>query len=223
MRIRVKQAKKDTTLVDQEISVKGWVRTVRNQKTFSFIEINDGSCLSNLQVIVDTDLPNYQQLTQQLSTGCAVAVIGLVKESPGKGQAQELHARSVEITGSCDPTVYPLQKKRHTFEFLRTIAHLRPRTNTFGAVSRVRNALAYATHRFFQERGFLYINTPVITASDCEGAGEMFQVTTLDLKNPPLTEEKQIDYSQDFFERPAFLTVSGQLNGEIFASALSDI
>ncbi len=228
MRTRIKTLKEQksntpTSLINKEIVVKGWVRTARNQKTFSFIEINDGSTLSNLQIVADPKVPNYDRLMDQLTTGVSVSVTGTLTNVPGKPNDVELHAHSIQIIGTCDPTVYPMQKKRHTFEFLRTIAHLRPRTNTIGAVTRVRNALAFATHLFFQERGFLYIHTPIITASDCEGAGKMFQVTTLDLQNLPRTPENKIDFSQDFFTKPAYLTVSGQLNGEIFASALSDI
>lgn len=227
MRMKVKQVKypvaEKPSLVGTEVTVKGWVRTVRNQKTFAFIEVNDGSCLSNLQVIANPDLPNYEKTLSQLSTGVSVAITGVVVESPGKHQELELQAKDIKIIGPCDPESYPLQKKRHTFEFLRTIAHLRPRTNTLGAVTRIRNALAFATHLFFQEKGFLYIHTPIITASDCEGAGKMFQVTTLDQASVPKTKEGNVDYAQDFFGKPAYLTVSGQLNGEIYACALSDI
>ncbi|MCE2981967.1 MAG: asparagine--tRNA ligase, partial [Parachlamydia sp.] len=219
----LKQRDQAQALVGHEITLKGWVRTVRNQKTFTFIEINDGSTLSNFQIIANPDIPNYAALMNQLSTGVSVAVKGTVVESPAKEQSLEMHAAEMTIIGKCDPETYPMQKKRHTFEFLRTIAHLRPRTNTIGAVTRVRNALAFATHRFFQERDFLYIQTPIITASDCEGAGKMFQVTTLDIANPARTPENKIDYSQDFFAKPTYLTVSGQLNGEIYASSLSDI
>lgn len=203
----------------KELTVKGWVRTVRDQKNFSFIEINDGSTLTNFQIILEDTFPNYKQLILDLTTGCSLSATGKIVESPGKKQALEMHATHIEIIGKCDPETYPLQKKRHSFEFLRSISHLRPRTNTIGAVTRVRSALAYATHKFFQEQGFLYINTPIITASDCEGAGQMFKVTTLDLEKMP----KDVDYSKDFFGKPAFLTVSGQLNGEIYATALSDI
>ncbi len=227
MRIRVKQLKYPVpgrpSLVGTKVTVKGWVRTVRNQKTFSFIEINDGSTLSNFQVVANPELPNYAKLMNQLTTGVSVVIDGKLVESPGKNQEFELVAEKIDIIGVCDPEVYPLQKKRHSFEFLRSIAHLRPRTNTLGAVARVRNALAFATHQFYQERGFLYINTPIITASDCEGAGKMFQVTTLDLASTPKTQEGKVDYAQDFFGKPAYLTVSGQLNGEIYACALSDI
>ncbi|EFB42308.1 MAG: asparagine--tRNA ligase [Parachlamydia sp.] len=209
--------------VGSDVTIKGWVRTVRNQKTFTFIEINDGSTLSNFQVVANPDLPNYERTMQELSTGVSVAIQGTVVESPGKNQSLELVAKEVKIIGPCDPETYPLQKKRHSYEFLRTIAHLRPRTNTLGAVARIRNALSFATHLFFQKKGFLYIHTPIITSSDCEGAGKMFRVSTLDPDALPRTKEGKVDYSKDFFEKPTYLTVSGQLEGEIYASALSDI
>lgn len=194
-------------------TVRGWVRTVRDQKSFAFIEVNDGSTLGNLQVIADASIPHYAEAMAQLATGASVAITGELVESPGKNQALELKAKEIRVLGTCDPAKYPLQKKRHTFEFLRTIAHLRPRTNTQGAVLRVRNALAFATHLFFQQRGFLYVQTPIITGSDCEGGGEMFRVTTLEKPDP----------AKDFFGKSAYLTVSGQLEGEIVACALSDI
>lgn len=209
--------------VGSEVNIKGWVRTVRDQKAFTFLEVNDGSTLSNLQVILQSSLPNYKSLLEKLSTGASVSITGKLVESPGKEQHLEIHATQVDILGLCDPETYPLQKKRHSFEFLRTIAHLRPRTNTLGAIARVRNALAFATHLFFQERGFLYVHTPIITASDCEGGGQMFRVTALDLDHLPRTKEGAVDYSKDFFNKPAYLTVSGQLNGESYACALSDI
>lgn len=196
-----------------EATVRGWVRTVRDQKSFAFIEVNDGSTLGNLQVIVDASIPDYSEVLPKLTTGASVVISGHLVESPGKNQALELKAKEVRVLGLCDPAKYPLQKKRHTFEFLRTIAHLRPRTNTQGAVLRVRNALAFATHLFFQQQGFLYIQTPIITGSDCEGGGEMFRVTTLEKSDP----------AKDFFGKSAYLTVSGQLEGEIAACALSDI
>lgn len=224
MRIRIKQLKElPETQAGTVITVKGWVRTVRNQKTFSFIELNDGSTLSNFQVVADPQTEDYLKVIDKLSTGVSVAITGTLKKGPNENSSLELHAQKIEVIGTCDPETYPMQKKRHTFEFLRSIAHLRPRTNTIGAVTRLRNALAYATHKFFQERGFLYVHTPIITASDCEGAGKMFQVTTLDLNNVPKNDKKQIDYTQDFFATPSFLTVSGQLNGEIYACAMSDI
>lgn len=227
MRTKIKLLKfpqKDApSLVGKEVTIKGWVRTFRNQKNFAFIEVNDGSTLANFQVIADAKLPNYNALASIISTGVSVTITGTIVESPGEKQDFEMQATQVEVVGKCDPEVYPLQKKQHTFEFLRTIAHLRPRTNTLGAVARVRSALAFATHKFYNEKGFLYVQTPIITASDCEGAGEMFKVTILDLEKLPKTPEGKVDYSKDFFARPAYLTVSGQLNGEIFASAMSDI
>lgn len=224
MRLRIKQLKQsDAQLAGTEITVKGWVRTVRNQKTFSFIELNDGSTLSNFQVVADANTEDYAKLMDKLSTGVSISAFGKLEKSPGGKQELELHAKKIEIIGTCDPETYPMQKKRHTFEFLRTIAHLRPRTNTIGAITRLRNALAFATHLYFQQKGFLYIHTPIITASDCEGAGKMFQVTTLDLNKVPKNEKNSVDYSQDFFSTPAYLTVSGQLNGEIYACAMSDI
>lgn len=226
MRTKIKElrnASAKSTLVGHEATIKGWVRTVRNQKTFSFVEVNDGSTLSNFQVVMNPDLSKYDQLLNQLTTGVSVAIKGRLVESPAKGQDLEMVASQITILGACDPETYPLQKKRHSFEFLRTIAHLRPRTNTIGAVARVRNAISYATHKFFQERGFLYIHTPIITGSDCEGAGQMFRVTTIDPAAPPKTPQGAVDYTQDFFAKPAYLTVSGQLNGEIYASSLSDV
>ena len=209
-------------LIGHEFTVKGWVKTVRNQKTFTFLEVNDGSSFKNLQIVLEPSIEGYDKLCQKLATGVAVAATGPIVESPGQNQNIEMHPKELRVIGGIDPETYPLQKKRHSFEFLRTIAHLRPRTNTFGAVARVRNAAAIATHLFFQQKGFLYLNSPIITASDCEGAGEMFQVTTLDMKNPPVVEGK-VDYNQDFFSKPAFLTVSGQLNAETYACALSDV
>ncbi len=204
-----------------EVLVQGWVKTRRSSKTVSFIQISDGSTLGDLQVVVDQSLPNYS-LVESLSTGCSVSVVGTLVDSPGKGQKYEVQARELEVLGLADPETYPLQKKRHTPEFLREIAHLRPRTNTFGAMARVRNATAFAIHSFFQGRGFQYIQTPIITASDAEGGGAMFRVTTLDLEHPPM-KGGAIDHGEDFFGKPAFLTVSGQLEAEIFALALSDV
>lgn len=227
MRTRIKEIKNPVAgaekWVGQSLNVKGWVRTVRNQKAFTFVEINDGTTVSNLQVILGEQTPHYASLLEKLSTGASVSVVGTIVESPAKGQALEMQVEKMEILGECDPETYLLQKKRHSFEFLRTIAHLRPRTNTLGAVARVRSAVAFATHQFFQQRHFLYVQTPLITASDCEGGGEMFQVTTLDLQNIPKTKEGHVDFTKDFFSKPAYLTVSGQLNGEIYASALADI
>ena len=200
----------------------GWIRTARKQKTFAFIELNDGSTLSNFQVIADEKMEGYEAIIDKLSTGAAIRVRGKIVESPGKGQSIEMQALHIELVGDA-PENFPLQKKRHSFEFLREIAHLRPRTNTQGAVARVRSRLAYATHKFFQENGFFYLQSPIITASDCEGAGEMFQVTTLNLDKPPRDKDGNIDFSKDFFNKAAFLTVSGQLNAEAFAQAVSDV
>ncbi len=210
-------------LVGQEHTIKGWIKTVRSQKNLAFVEINDGSCFGNLQVVVEAGLKGFDKLLPMLTTGASISVTGIIAQSPGQNQTIELHANAVKILGTANPEVYPLQKKRHSFEFLRTIAHLRPRTNTFGAVARIRNAVAYATHIFFQQQGFLYIQPPIISTSDCEGAGEMFKVTALDLTKLPKTPEGQIDFTRDFFATPAFLTVSGQLNAEAYACALSDV
>ena len=212
-----------TEKTDQNITVMGWVRTRRDSKGgFSFIEVNDGTCLANLQVIADDKLPNYKEEVLKLQTGCSVKIKGTVISSQGKGQKVELRAEEIRVMGWVDPDSYPLQKKRHSFEFLRTIAHLRPRTNTFGAIARVRNAMSVAIHRFFQERGFLYIHTPIITGSDCEGAGAMFKVTTLDLEDVP-KKEGRVDFEKDFFGSPSHLTVSGQLEAEIYALAMGDV
>ena len=208
---------------EDTVAVKGWVRTVRELKDFAFMEVNDGSSLANLQVVLDADLPNSADILKQLSTGASVEVSGTLVESPAKGQRIELKAQTVTVVGESDAQTYPLQKKRHSFEFLRSLGHLRSRTNTLGAVFRVRNAASTAIHQFFQERGFMWVHTPILTASDCEGAGEMLAVTSLDLKNVPLTDTKEIDYSQDFFGKPAYLTVSGQLEAEVMAMAFSNV
>ena len=206
------------------VRVAGWVRTRRDSKGgFSFIELNDGSSFDGLQVIADSSLPNYQSEVQQLHIGAALSATGDLVESPGAGQRVELRAAEIVVHGLADPETYPLQKKRISFERLRELAHLRARTNTFGAVARVRNALAASTHRFFQERDFLYLHTPIITSSDAEGAGDMFRVTTFDPASPPRTDDHRVDYSQDFFGKPTFLTVSGQLEAEAYASALSNV
>ena len=205
--------------------VKGWVKTVRSSGAVAFVQINDGSSFADLQIVVDATCPD-QALVGQLSTGCSVSIAGTLQESLGRGQRYEILAQSIEQLGGADPEQYPLQKKRHTLEFLRELAHLRPRTNTFGAMARVRNAMAFGIHQFFQQRGFLYIQTPIITASDAEGAGAMFRVTTLDVDNPPRLDgvgDGSVDNSQDFFGRPAFLTVSGQLEAEIFAQSMTDV
>ncbi len=221
--IRVAHARK-TEAVGSEVRLQGWIRTRRDSKGgFSFLEINDGSCLANIQVIADGSLPNYESEIKHLAAGCSVTVEGLVKASPAKGQATEVQATRVIVHGTADTETYPLQKKHHTFEFLRTIGHLRPRTNTFGAIARVRNCVSRSIHDFFQEEGFLYVHAPIITASDCEGAGEMFKVTTLDLAKVPRSTTGGIDYTQDFFDRPSYLTVSGQLQGEIMACALGKV
>lgn len=203
-----------------EVVVKGWVRTKRGSKGFSFIEVNDGSCLKNIQIIAENSLDNYADI-DRLTTGSAVAVSGSLVESPGGGQKWEIRADNVEII-SIAPEEYLLQKKRHSDEFLRTIAHLRPRTNKYGAAFRIRSELSYAIHKFFVDRGFKYIHTPILTGSDCEGAGELFQVTTLDMRNVPSIDGK-VDYSADFFGKEAGLTVSGQLSAEMFALALGDV
>jgi len=206
-----------------EVLVKGWVRTRRDSKGgFSFLEVNDGSCLKNIQVIVDHSVESYLKHTGDLHTGSSVAVCGPLVRSQGKEQGVEIQAKEITVYGGADPETFPLQKKRHSFEFLREIAHLRPRSNTFGAVMRVRNRLAFAIHKFFIDKGFVYLHTPIITAGDCEGAGELFQVTTLDMEKIPQADGK-VDYSQDFFGEKTSLTVSGQLQGESYAMALSEI
>ena len=208
---------------DELVTIKGWVRTKREQKGFSFIEVNDGSSMAGLQVVMNADLPDYESVVKRLSTGASVEVSGILVPSPGKGQRIEVRADSVIVYGEADAETYPLQKKRHSFEFLREIGHLRSRTNTLGAVFRVRNACSMAIHQFFQEQGFIWVHTPILTASDCEGAGEMFAVTSLDLKKVPLTENQSVDYSKDFFGKPTYLTVSGQLEAEIMATAFSNV
>jgi len=221
-KLSITDARNPDTIGTQAV-IRGWVRTRRDSKGgFSFIEVNDGSCMANLQIIADNTLQNYEDEIKRLTAGCSVSIEGVVKESGGK-QATELLASSVTVHGWADPEEYPLQKKRHSFEKLREWAHLRPRTNTFGAVARVRNCICQSIHDFYQERGFLYVHTPVITASDCEGAGEMFRVSTIDPENPPRGDNGQVDYSQDFFDRPSYLTVSGQLEAEIYATALGKV
>jgi asparaginyl-tRNA synthetase len=211
--------------VGTELTLKGWVRTRRDSKAgLSFIALHDGSCHDAMQVVAPADLSNYEDVVQKLTTGCAIAATGTLVESQGKGQSVELQATGIELVGGIEnPDTYPVPQKRHTFEYLREVAHLRPRTNTFGAVARVRHCLAMAIHRFFHERGFYYIHTPIITASDCEGAGELFRVSTLDLVNLPRTEEGDVDFDQDFFGREAYLTVSGQLAVETYCCALSKV
>ena len=203
------------------IKVEGWVRTKRDSKTVTFIEVNDGSCLKGLQVVADRAIID-NNLLNSITTGCSVICEGRLVASMGGDQKVELQTTGITLVGDC-PGDYPLQKKRHTLEYLREIGHLRARTNTIGAVQRVRSTMAYAVHRFFQENGFYYVNTPLITASDAEGAGQMFQVTTLDLENVPRTEDGKVDYSKDFFGKRTSLTVSGQLEGETYATALKNI
>ncbi|MCL2744499.1 MAG: asparagine--tRNA ligase [Planctomycetaceae bacterium] len=210
--------------IGKTVLLQGWVRTRRDSKGgFSFIELNDGSSFGSIQVIAPQELANYEDTVKALTAGCSVAVKGLVKESPGQGQATEVEAQEVELLGTADAETYPLQKKRHSLEFLRTIAHLRVRTNTFGAVARIRNRVSFSIHQFFQENGFYYVHTPIITASDCEGAGQMFRVSVLDADNPPKDSTGKVDFSQDFFGKPSYLTVSGQLNGETYCAGLGKV
>lgn len=205
-----------------EVLAKGWVRTKRGNKNVAFIALNDGSSVNNIQVVCDTN--NFsEELLKDITTGACIAVKGALVESLGKGQSVEIQAKEIEVYGKADPEVYPLQKKGHSMEFLREIAHLRPRTNTFGCVLRIRHAMAFAIHNYFNSKGFYYLHTPLITASDCEGAGAMFQVTTMDLNNIPKNEEGGVDFTQDFFGRQTSLTVSGQLEGELGAMALGSI
>jgi asparaginyl-tRNA synthetase len=222
-RTKIKEILKGN-LIDQTVNVKGWVRTFRNN---SFIALNDGSCIHNLQAVVDFETTN-EVILKRITPGACISVTGLLIASQGKGQSVEIKVNAIEIYGDSEsdvskPHSYPLQPKAHSLEYLREIAHLRFRTNTFGAVFRVRHTLAYAIHKFFNDKGFVYLHTPIITSSDAEGAGEMFRVTTLDTKNPPLTDEKEIDYKQDFFGKSTNLTVSGQLEGELGAMAFSDV
>jgi asparaginyl-tRNA synthetase len=221
--ISVREARLEQA-IGREVLLRGWVRTRRDSKAgFSFLEVNDGSCLGNVQVIADATLPNYESAVKSLTVGASLVVEGRVVASGGKGQATEVQALKVTPIGPADVETYPLQKKQHSLEKLREWAHLRPRTNTFGAVARVRNQICQSIHQFYQERGFLYVHTPIITASDCEGAGEMFQVTTLDLPAIAKREMAAIDYKFDFFDRPAYLTVSGQLEAETYACALGNV
>ena len=211
--------------VESEVTVRGWVRTRRDSKAgISFIAIYDGSCFNPVQAVVNNSLTNYQTDVLHLTTGCSVEITGTVVASPGQGQSFEIQANAVKVVGWVeDPDSYPMAAKRHSIEYLREVAHLRPRTNLIGAVARVRNTLAQAIHRFFNEQGYFWVSTPLITASDTEGAGELFRVSTLDMENLPRNDQGKVDYSQDFFGKEAFLTVSGQLNGETYASALSKI
>ncbi|HBV40405.1 MAG TPA: asparagine--tRNA ligase [Erwinia sp.] len=211
--------------VDSEVTVRGWVRTRRDSKAgISFIAVYDGSCFNPVQAVVNNSLNNYQEEVLRLTTGCSVVITGKIVASPGQGQSFEIQASAVEVIGWVDdPDTYPMAAKRHSIEYLREVAHLRPRTNLIGAVARVRHTLAQALHRFFDEQGFFWVSTPLITASDTEGAGEMFRVSTLDMENLPRTPEGKVNYDEDFFGKEAFLTVSGQLNGETYASAISKI
>ena len=222
-RPRIADVLKGRVAVGESVEVTGWVRTRRDSKGFSFLTLHDGSAFDGLQVIADDNLPNYESDVRRLSAGCAVRITGELRDSPGK-QDYEVHATELEVTGWIDdPETYPMQPKRHSREFLREQAHLRPRTNLIGAATRVRNCLAQATHRFFHEQGFYWIHTPIITASDCEGAGEMFRVSTLDMANPPREKSGAVDFSEDFFGKEAHLTVSGQLNVETYCMALSRV
>lgn len=211
-----------STEFDQEVLVKGWVRTKRGNKNIAFIALNDGSTIKNLQIVVEVDKFDENTL-KIITTGACIAVKGILVKSTGAGQNVEVQAKEIKVYGGADPETYPLQKKGHSLEFLREIAHLRPRTNTFSAVLRIRHALAFAIHQYFNDHGFFYLHTPIITSSDCEGAGDMFQVTTLDLKNIPLKSDKSINYEDDFFGKESHLTVSGQLEGELGALAISQI
>ncbi len=253
-KLTIAQARQESA-VGKNVVLQGWVRTRRDSKGgFSFLELNDGSCQGNVQIIAEAALPNYEAEVKKLHTGCSVTIEGAVRQSPAKGQATEVQATKITVHGWADPETYPIQKKGATFEYLRTVSHLRPRTNTFGAIARVRNCVCKSIHDFFQEQGFLYIHTPIITASDCEGAGELFKVTTLDLAKVPRTPPAPpsqggeqsvshpskggestgnsppyeggaggVDFHQDFFAKPTFLTVSGQLQAEIFACALGKV
>src|SRR3954470_23984565 len=223
--VSIAQALSGKVPAGSEVTVKGWVRTRRDSKGgFSFLAINDGSCFDSIQVVAPNTLPNYSDQILHITTGASVIVTGTLVQSQGKGQAFEIQATKVDVVGMVDdPDHYPISPKHHTVEYLREVAHLRPRTNTFGAVTRVRHTLSMAVHRFFAEHGFFWIHTPIITCSDCEGAGQMFKVSTLDLANPPRNPQGQIDYAQDFFGKQASLTVSGQLDVEAYCLALSKV
>lgn len=225
MHYSVKQLLAGDAPLDSEVTVKGWVRTRRDSKAgLSFVHVHDGSCFDPIQVVAPGSLDNYDSEVLHLTTHCAVIATGKLVESQGKGQSYEIQATSLQLVGDVeDPDTYPVQPKRHSFEYLRTVAHLRPRTNTFGAIARVRHVLSMAVHEYFDQHGFFYVHTPIITASDCEGAGEMFHVSTLDMLNVPKTEDGEVDFSQDFFGRESRLTVSGQLNVETYCQALSKV
>jgi asparaginyl-tRNA synthetase len=219
--MRIKELLKSQNF-GHEVVARGWVRTRRGNKNIAFVALNDGSIIHNIQIVIDLTAFD-EELIKQVTTGSSIEVKGKLVESPGKEQQVEIHAESLKVFGSADPETYPLQKKGHTLEFLREIAHLRPRTNTFGAVLRIRHAMAYGIHKYFNDNGFYYLHTPIITGSDAEGAGEMFRVTTLNAKNPPLLEDGSVNFAEDFFGRQTNLTVSGQLEGELGAMALSAI
>ena len=220
--ITVKNLYKETNkYLNQKITFEGWVKTVRGSKSFGFIEINDGTFFNNVQIVYTDTLENFEEISK-LTISSSIKVTGLLVETQNAKQPFEIQAESIQIENLSDNS-YPLQKKRHSFEYLRTISHLRPRTNTFNSVFRVRSVLAYAIHKFFQERGFVYVNTPILTGSDAEGAGEMFNVNSFDLNNIPKTEENNVDFSKDFFGKPAHLTVSGQLNAETYAEAFCNV
>ncbi|MDR0328843.1 MAG: asparagine--tRNA ligase [Planctomycetaceae bacterium] len=222
-KITVAQARKAES-IGKSVLLQGWVRTRRDSKAgFSFVELNDGSSFGNVQVLVSQSVPNYDMTIKMITAGSSVAVQGIVKESPGQGQATEIEAKTVELIGTADPATYPIQKKGHSLEFLRSIAHLRVRTNTFGAVARVRNRVSFSIHQFFQENGFFYVHTPIITASDCEGAGQMFHVSSFDPNHPPKDGNGNVDFSKDFFGKASYLTVSGQLNVETYCAGLSKV
>ncbi len=224
-RIRVSELLKGASshLLGKQVNVKGWVRTRRGKKNVAFIALNDGSTIHSIQIIVDVDSFNNEELLKKITTGSCISVNGILVESPGKGQLYEIQASDIELYGGADSQKYPLQKKGHSFEFLREIAHLRPRTNTFGVIFRIRHALSFAIHKYFNDNGFYYIHTPIITGSDCEGAGHMFRVTTLDLNDLPRKENGEVDFSGDFFGKETNLTVSGQLEAELGALALSNV
>lgn len=220
-RIKIRELLKSPH-IGEKVLVKGWVRTKRGNKNIVFIALNDGSVINNIQIVAEVSSFD-ETLLKDITTGACIGVEGMLYESPGQGQSVEIHASEIEIYGRCDAETYPLQKKGHSMEFLREIAHLRFRTNTFGAVFRIRHAMAYAIHKYFNDKGFYYLHTPIITGSDCEGAGEMFHVTTLDLRNIPFNEEGKVDFSNDFFGKETNLTVSGQLEGELGALALGEV
>lgn len=220
----IKSALSGEISIDSKVKIQGWVRTRRDSKAgFSFINLSDGSCHDPIQIVAPADLDNYASEIQKLTSGCAITCEGTLVASQGRGQAYEIQATEIDVVGWVeDPDTYPIQPKRHSYEFLRDVGHLRARTNTFGAITRVRHAAAQAIHRYFSEHGFYWINTPIITGSDAEGAGHMFRVSTLDAVNPPITDDGKIDYSKDFFGRETFLTVSGQLNVEGYCLAMSN-